>query len=744
MYAAALMAGSAAGAPIEWSDAEGTRIPIPPPGHPRLYLRAADVAKLPERLADPVLKPAADRLRVMARESEPCRIEWEALGHLADPGRSRGHAIVNETLALMRRTRLADRKDACRATGRMMVTGAIVYDWLFPLLTAADRDAFIAEFIRLAGTLECGYPPRKQGSIAGHSSEAMIMRDLLSAGIAIHDEAPEMYRHAAGRFFREHLPARNWLYDGHAYHQGDSYGPLRFGWDTFPLFIFDRLGAGNVYNPEQRHVPYWYLYTTRPDGQRMRAGDTYMHSTAPGKPWAEHVGALFAASYYGDGVLLGHFLRQGGVRDGEAIFEFLWRDPKLEPRPVDGLPLSRHFGAPFGWTVARTGWGGDAVIAEMKVNEYNFINHQHADAGAFQIWYRGALAIDSGLYHGEGGEYGSDHCRNYYWRTVAHNSLLVHDPAEIFSAKGGYGNDGGQRLPRGRGDARVLADLLDPANGYRTGRVLGQGHGPDAREPEFTLLSGDLTPAYGGKVTDVRRSFVFLNLRGGVVPAALIVFDRVVSTNAAFRKTWLLHTIDEPRLTPAGAVVERDGPGGGGRLMLDVLRPARDNLDLAAVGGPGREYEVGGTNFANDPEPRLARNGTPETGAWRIELAPRRPSTEDLFLTVLQTGRRGEEIRHSVSEVTAEGRLGCALACPDGRRTVLFRLDGRRSGEPVRVRVPGEGTMRLLVADLSPGLWRATPDGGPPREVRVTDALGAAWIEGPPGPWVLQRTDQSP
>ena len=41
--------------------------------------------------------------------------------------------------------------------------------------------------------------------------------------------------------------------------------------------------------------------------------------------------------------------------------------------------------------VARTGWGPDAVIAEMKTNVYNFTNHQHLDAGAFQIYHKGAL-----------------------------------------------------------------------------------------------------------------------------------------------------------------------------------------------------------------------------------------------------------------------------------------------------------------------------------------------------------------
>ncbi len=189
-----------------------------------------------------------------------------------------GRETIEATLALLKKSELPDRNDACRVTGRMMVTGAIVYDWLYPLLTDEEKQAFIRELIRLAKTLECGYPPTRQGSVTGHSSEAMIMRDMISAGIAIYDEYPEMYELAAGRFFREHLPARNWLYDGHAYHQGDSYGPYRFSWDTFPLWIFDRLGAGNVYNPEQRQVPYLWVYKTRPDGQRLRAGDTFMHS----------------------------------------------------------------------------------------------------------------------------------------------------------------------------------------------------------------------------------------------------------------------------------------------------------------------------------------------------------------------------------------------------------------------------------------------------------------------------------
>ena len=381
---------------LTWADVGGVRIPVPPSEHPRLYLRREHAAQLPARLQDPVLQPVVSRLEAMSRKSPQGRVEWAALQYLARPNRAEGRETVERTLELLKRTELADRQDACRETGRMMVTGAIVYDWLYPLLTADEKQAFIAELVRLAKTQECGYPPTRQGSVTGHSSEAMVMRDMISAGIAIYDEFPEMYHLAAGRFFREHLPVRNWLYDGHAYHQGDSYGAHRYSWDTYPLWIFDRLGAGNVYNPQQQFVPYLWVYTTRPDGQRLRAGDTFKTSTRRGQPWSEFVGTLLTASYYGDAVLLSQFLRQGGASGSESIFEFLWRDTQLKPRPLDDLPLSRYFGPPFGWMVARTGWGEDAVIAEMKINEMNFVNHQHLDAGAFQVYYKGALAIDSG------------------------------------------------------------------------------------------------------------------------------------------------------------------------------------------------------------------------------------------------------------------------------------------------------------------------------------------------------------
>lgn len=725
---------------LKWKEVAGTRIPVPPPEHPRLYLRAPEVAQLDTRLHDPVLQPTLQKLRSQAASSTQMKLEWDAMQYLVSKDQASGRSTIESALALLKKTELPNRQDACRVTGRMMVTGAIVYDWLYALLTTEEKQAFITELLRLAKTQECGYPPTRQGSVTGHASEAMIMRDMMSAGIAIYDEYPEMYELAAGRFFREHLPARNWFYNGHAYHQGDSYGAHRYSWDTYPLWIFDRLGAGNVYNPEQRFIPYLWIYTTRPDRQRLRAGDTFAHSAPRGQPWSEYMGTLLTASYYHDGVLLDEFLRQGGSGGNELLFEVLWRDTSLQPKPITTLPLSRYFSSPFGWMVARTGWGEDAVVAEMKINEYNFANHQHLDAGAFQIYYRGALAIDSGLYSGSSGEYGSPHCRNYYWRTIAHNSLLVCDPREQFSRRGDYGNDGGQRLPNGRSEARTLAVLQAPENGYRTGHVLAHGFGPDPQAPDYTLLQGDITEAYSKKVKQVIRSFVFLNLRDKQVPAALVVLDRVVSADPTFQKYWLLHCLEEPTVGDRAAAVNCTLHGARGRLNLDVLLPNGANLALSKVGGPGKEFWVFGTNYENNVEPtRLARSSM-EPGAWRLEVSPKQPAIEDLFLNVMQVTDRESGARWPVSKVDAQGRTGCLIAGPATSWLVLMRRDASRSNQEVQFRVPEPNPCRVLVTDLTPGHWRAErAEAARALDIEVTAEAGAAWLQAEPGGWTLHR-----
>jgi len=704
----------------EWMDDDGVQVPAPPREHPRLYLRARDLDDLRRRLAHPALKPVWDRLQKRARENLQTRLEVDSIRYLLDRDDALGRRTAADAIdTLEHATFPMDVEDISRQIGRMMVTGAIVYDWCYPVLSAEQKRRFAAQEVRLAKLMEVGYPPMEGGYLDSHGSEWMIMRDQLSAGLALYDEFPEMYRYAANRFFKGHLPARDFWYQGHAFHQGSAYAETRFSSELYPLFIFDRMGFGNVYNPAQQFVPYSWIYMRRPDGQLLRSGD--------GQSISPRLRSLLTASYYGDGYILADYLIKPSVGDMSEIYELLWRDPDLKPLPLTDLPLSRYMGSPYGWMVARTGWGKDAAIVEMKVNIYNFTDHQHLDAGAFQIYYQGALALDSGLYEGQNGEFGSPHHVNYNTRTIAHNSLLIYDPEEKFErGTVKYRNDGGQRMPNRWREPSTLQQLLNLD--YRTGEVLGEGFGPDPERPDYTYLKGDLTKAYSGKVRDVKRSFVFLNLSGQASPAALIVFDKVTASNPAFKKYWLVHSMEEPEVRGNATTVSH-----GGRLINTTLLPEAGNLEIVKVGGPGKEFWVFGENFPNQPEAGADPKDF-ETGAWRIEVSPRTASATDCFLNVMQM--TGASHPPAVEKLTAKGMTGVRVA----DRVVWFQTNGERTPRAVGFTVTGGGTLKYLVTDLAEGTWQVWRDGKIVRPaVRVAESEGTMYFEGPPGSYQLRR-----
>jgi len=714
-------------ADAEWMEVEEVSVPVPPSEHPRLFLRSNDLEDLRLRTAHPVLAPVWEELQQLAPRNKEYRVQVNALRYLLTRDRQLGRKTILEALDTLQNCAFSAQSDITRPIGRMLVAGAVVYDWCYELLTEQEKKDYITQFIRLAEMLECGYPPRPGGNLTGHQSEWMIMRDMLSAGIAAYDEYQDMYRHAAKRIFSGLIPARDFWYPGHAFHQGTAYAETRFSSNLYPLWIFDRMGAGNVFHPSQQFVPYHWIYVRRPDGKLLNAGDN--ESKVP------KLRSLLCASYYGDGYVLSDYLITPGINGMGKLYELLWHDPDLKPLPLTDLPLSRYFGFPYGWMVARTGWDGECVVAEMKVNIYNFNNHHHLDAGAFQIYYKGPLAMDTGLYEGTSGGYISAHNVNYYKRTIAHNGLLVYDPNEEFVTRGFRQiekvSDGGQRPPNGWGEPRSEKEMLELD--YKTGEVLGHGFGPDRSVPEYTYLKGDITQAYSAKVKEVLRSFVFLNFGGGSVPAALVVFDKVVSSNPEFKKSWLLHSEEEPSFQGNTTVVSLSRKGWSGKLVNTTILPDQNNSELARIGGPGKEFWVAGRNFPNAPRRNPERY---EMGAWRVELSPRKASATDLFLNVMQVTDRDTDELIPVRKIESAHLVGVSLA----HRVVLFNKQGTCSDRPVSFSFEGGGTFKCLVADLAQGNWQIWRDGKIVKPVAVVSSdEGTLYFEGPAGSYELRR-----
>lgn len=711
-------------------------IPQVPQGHPRVYVRPDDLPAIRAKLADPSF---ARRWQVVQEQAQT-----------APPGQTSGASICNAFVYLLTADRLAGRKaidqtlqvlhecDDTRVFDQPFHWGACVYDWCYDLLTGDEKQAFIRQFKRIAGLGQSHYPPRLDcQAVIGHFTECYLLTGMLPAGVAIHDEDPEMYDTAAAVFFERFVPVREYYYRSHAHHQGDHYA-TRLIYDLGATWLFRRMGAGDVLPRDQQFIPYHTLYNVRADRRQFMRGDG-TGNIASGR---RKTILMLTGSYYADPILLGladSDLFENELSPFHEVFEILFRPEGTRTQSFDHLPLTRYFGPPINDMVARTGWAldidtNDAVVL-MRLGGTFFGNHQFRDAGTFQVYCRGLLAIATGVYN----DYGHDHWKAYYHQTLAHNGLLIFDPDEPMDPVSLI-NSGGQRVPNyGQDHPANLEVLL--SKGYEVAQVTAHAFGPDPMKPEYSYLAGDITKAYTDKVSLVTRSMVTLNTGDATCPVVLVVFDRVVSANPAFKKTWLLHTPQEPQINGRTVTVIRDQGQYHGKMEVQTLLP--EDAQIRKIGGPGRDFWVDsvGRNFPatiKDPAAEIGIDG------WRVEVSPGQPRLSDRFLHVMTVMNASTPSGPKVERFGNDKIVGVRLL----DRAVIFSLEPAPQVQ-VSFDLPGDResktVQKILVCDLAPGPWRITCDGKEQRPNRpVSQSAASLYFAGPAGRYDLRHISDVP
>lgn len=735
--------------PLTVREGKGLSIPVPPGEHPRVFFRKTDIPAIKAKMNHLLMAGCKEKIDQNASYTSDGKlaqgvkhnvdmriisaIEAKAFLYALSNDKAMGNDAVDCIFNLNNSLIIDPAKaDVCRDIGRIILATALVYDWCYDLIGESEKKSLIAIMESLATRMEIKWPYLEQNSVTGHGVEAQVARDMLACGIAIYNEKPEIYNRAAGRIFAEIIPAQNFGYRAGHHHQGSAYGPSRYQWEVYTTLLFDRMGYPQVTSELQGKIPYYWMYTRRPDGQLLRDGDDFTEQYTPsGKYWTIPTLA-YVASYYRDPLLMTESMKQKAIGQN-PLFDLLLVDPDLMPGHVSTLPLTRYFPSPFGGMVARTGWdeGLDAntVVAEMKIAELNFANHQHLDAGSFQVYYKGPLAVQSGIYQGAEGGYGCGHFTNYYQRTIAHNCMLVYDPAEKFTwHRRDVNNDGGQRFPAGAAEAANLDAVLHGE--YRTGEVLAHGFGPDSMKPEYSYLKGDITQAYTGKVRNYQRAFVFLNLNNSQVPAALVVYDYLVSSDKNLKKTWLLHCVQEPVLNGNTCQLVRNEKGYNGKLVNTTLMPLPGNLVMEKTGGQGNEFSVNGINY---PQRMVAENNSSDGAAWRVEVSPKNPSETDHFLNVMQV-MNGSGKPVAVGKIETDRLVGVKIA----DRIVLFSKNGEVENRSIHLEITGKGMHKLLITDLEKGLWEISCPGNPSNTVgTVSNDNNLIYFQALPGNYLI-------
>ncbi|MGE7777715.1 hypothetical protein ACQKLP_23560 [Chitinophaga sp. NPDC101104] len=710
---------------IEWKNANDPAIPekaqryepriTPPAGHPRIWTTAQQLPVIKARLTQGENKAAWEKVRAAAispfsfefdpqkeifyREDVEKAVETKAFYYLMTGDKAVGREaakLMQDYLSVLEFGNVTY-GDITREIGRSIYVAALVYDWCFDLLGKSELENLRFHMLRLARDMEIGWPPFMDSIINGHGNEAQISRDLLAMSIALYDEDPLPYKYTSYTVLEELVPMRKFEYESPRHNQGVDYGAYRLMWEMHAVWLFYRMTGQPVFDDNIKHLPYYWLYMRLPDGYMLRDGDMFSVKGGGSAPlyWKQPMAMLLGYAYANDPVLKAEFQRQGGLPDNPVLF-LLVNDPALKAdHDLTKLPLTKDFGKVLGGVVARTGWNNNPeskdVIAEIKGGGYHFANHQHADAGALQIYHHGIQVGDIGLYL----SYGTPYDFNFNKRSIAHSMMLAMDPQEKLRFRTKL-QDGGARFNQ-RFPQSPEETTTDPW--FDNGKVMSAAFGPSVQKPAFSYFKADLTGAYSSKIAQYARGFLFLNLFREDVPAVIILTDDMRTADPSFQKYWQINTLHPPQTDGDTWILRNALNGAEGRTHVQMLLPAAADRKLEVLGGPDAN-----STFGNRFEVKSTK---PEASAFRMMVSPAEPHPRDRFLTVFQMAE-GDAKPLPVQFAEKDGMYQLIVA----DRVVCMSAGAADAEKPFTVEVPSGAQWQVVLAGLKPGFWNIRQEGG--------------------------------
>jgi len=611
-----------------------------------------------------------------------------------------------------------------REAGNLVFRASLVYDWCYDNLTDEDKNYIINECLLLFCASEHGrdglYALNAYNS--DHGEEYVLIKNMLGFAVAAFDEIPYYFNNVCKRIVEEFVPSRNFRYENSDFNQmGDNYGIFRSGADSFLKLILKNLGRDDLLTQNQSKQAYQAIYRKNPNGDFMRDGDCYSLPILGGyQVPSGYTALLFIQSLMSsDSYLKGEYYKVTANLNSNSLADsfisdamhLALNDVSVFPKQKNDLPLSKYFGDKSGVMVARTSWddgiNSNTMTVSMKVSENNMGSHGHSDSGHFYIYYKGPLAVDSGVYEPISGNK-SMHLNNYYRQTVAHNSVLI----------------------GGKGQKRIsgIDTYSKMSTGTQFGEVLGYDFGKDLNKPDYTYLKGDLTKAYDGAAEEYTRSFMFFNFFDEIYPGALIVFDKITSTSEDDKKTYLLHSQNEPEISGNTITIKNTTDYGyNGRLINKTLLPKSD-VNIDKISG----YVVGENDYTVGKAHKTGIGD--ESGNYRVEISSSVPEKTEYILNVLQVSENDDSIEALPSElIETDGFYGVKIK----DRIALFSKNRDRSAESTEFEIFSESKQKICVCDLKEGTWNVYKDGTLYDTVTVSENGGVAYFEGDGGAYSL-------
>ena len=402
----------------------------------------------------------------------------------------------------------------------------------------------------------------------------------------------------------------------------------------------------------------------------------------------------------------------------------------------DGLDLINYNGHPFGQYLVHSAWDDPAAASIfMRIKERTNANHEHGDAGTFEIYYKGMLTSDGGIYDNS-----SAHGLNYHKATISHNGLIIYDPSKVSTEGEWY--SGGQRV--GLKASTDLDKWLADDN-MKTGTVTAHQHGylnGDKSQPLYAYIAGDIAAAYDSStVSYVGRRMLTVFTGDEEFPMAFFVFDDISSVAGCTRKFLLqISSKNAPSINTKKQTVTTEN--GDGKLVLTCL--TEGNIIINGVGGRNEGgYSASlSKNYLINGKQCLPSSNSSDDGHWgRVEIVYASQSTDVTFMNVLYVTDKGNTNAASVVSITnASGLEGGVF---DGKIAGLFATSRTGATSTLSCTTAGEGNLSYYVSGVKAGEWVVTVDGKDYGSYTATEEGGLLTFTAPAGSITLTKVDSA-
>ncbi|HUW58119.1 MAG TPA: hypothetical protein VMZ92_15885 [Planctomycetota bacterium] len=713
---------------------EAAKMPTIHPKHPRLLFRAEDVEALRRKCRQPLFAP------IYAEMVRWADARIEAKDGIGDPA----------TFGFLYQM-TGDKKYAEEAKRRLLAFKGwagdfynsfynikATYDLIYDALTPKERADFAARILGMYTTSNTGW---KYSTYGLHRMSIETPSVLAVWG----DEGLDMEgvrKRFAGEcefIYTKWIPRGNIIAD----HWGGWHRSFECQcWPKYvPVFAemwLNATGENLFENKFIRGQSAWYLYHLLPGFQKAGAYRLVPDSYSPfstGPDLVNRIGStLILGKHNNDGLAMwwwkqpitrdflwgptcaGFFktlsmeglperYRDRVVGNGVARLILLYYDPDVEVLKPETFPEDAYHRG-MGLVSTRSGWDDGAAFGWFHCGRLTAGKPDDLDSNGFFIWRNGYLAGDA--WPPTKSAHTGYELDNYRRRTIAHNLITVYDPEEPL--KHFWSQYALERYPErtdGKAESNDGGQLgqfmlkLDPAlhpwkeeggvNIYKANAFIKAWR----TTPYYAYVLGDATRAYSPhKLSFFTRQFVFLK------PDVFVVFDRVVSTKAEYRKTWHIHPMEKPEVEGNTfrwqAWLPGSKPQPVGQLIGWRLLP--EEAEMKIIGGKGQECWINGKNYHTVRGDDVSNGRYKKQDeadwehAWRIDVTPTKAAEEDIFLHVLQTFVGKPDPVAQVKRVETPQTVGAEIILGRDSWTVTFGRDGLPGG---RIRL-GRGAKIVL------------------------------------------------